>query len=398
MFCSVLEAVEELKKGNFVIVVDDKDRENKGKLVIAAEKATPEKINFMIKYAKGLVCVPLTKQRADELNIDLMVPEQFNTETTKCNFTVSVDYKHGTKTGISAYAMSATIKALVDKTSNLNAFSRPGNIFPLIAEKGGVLKRAGHTEAAIDLVNLAGVYSAAVICEIINDDGTMARKTDLISFAKEHDLGILSIADLIKYKRNKEMDITETDKIHLPTKYGNFLMKVFHTNIDDLDHIALIKGEIKEKKDVLVRVHSECITGDLFSSCRCDCGDQLIKSMEIIEQEGEGVILYMRQEGRGIGLLNKVKAYALQEKGMDTVEANHTLGFDVDLRDYGIGAQILKKLGLSSIRLLTNNPRKIVGLKGHGLIVCERVPLVIEPNKHNNCYLETKKQKLNHLL
>ncbi|MDP2749301.1 MAG: bifunctional 3,4-dihydroxy-2-butanone-4-phosphate synthase/GTP cyclohydrolase II [Nanoarchaeota archaeon] len=398
MLCSVNKAVDELKKGNFIIVVDDADRENEGDLVIVAEKAVPEKINFMIRHARGLICVPLTGQRLDELGISPMIPEQHNTESNRCKFTISVDYKHGTTTGISAFDRAATVSALISDKSKSDDFIKPGHIFPLKYEEGGVLKRAGHTEAAIDLARLANLYPAAVICEIINEDGSMSRMPDLIAFAKKHKLYIISIESLIRHQRSQFSNIHETEEIELPTRHGNFKMKIFESDVDKKHHIALIKGDIKNKTDVLVRVHSECITGDAFSSRRCDCGEQLHKAMEMIEKEGQGVILYMRQEGRGIGLVNKVKAYALQEKGFDTVEANNKLGYDDDLRDYGIGAQILKKLGLSSIRLLTNNPRKVIGLEGHGLKISKRIALLIEPNEKNRYYLETKKNKLKHLL
>jgi 3,4-dihydroxy 2-butanone 4-phosphate synthase / GTP cyclohydrolase II len=398
MFSEIPKAIEEFHKGNFVIIVDDEDRENEGDLVIAAEHATPEKINFMIKHAKGLVCLPIIGERLDELNISPMVNQKDNTECTKCNFTVSIDHKHNTSSGISAHDRAATIKAVLDKTNHSDDFSKPGHIFPLRYEKGGVLKRAGHTEASVDLAMLANLYPAAVICEIIKEDGTMARVPDLTEYAKTHGLAIITIKDLIQYRLRDVSNVTMAAQSTLPTKWGDFRIVVYKNTIDDKEHLVLVKGDVNNMEDVIVRVHSECLTGDVFGSQRCDCGEQLNKAMKIISDEGKGVILYMRQEGRGIGLTNKIKAYTLQDSGLDTVEANKKLGFRDDLRDYGIGAQILKDLGLTTIKILTNNPRKIVGIDGHGLRVVQRVPLTTEPNLENKDYLQTKKIKMDHIL
>lgn len=395
-FADVESAIKDIKKGKMVIVVDDPDRENEGDLVCAAEKTTPEMINFMTKYARGLICVPMKDEQLKKLEIENMVDNP--TEKKGCSFTVSVDYRIGTTTGISAYDRAVTVQKLIDKHSKPDDFARPGHIFPLRYKEGGVLVRTGHTEAAVDLVELAGLYPAGTICEVMNDNGTMARMPDLVKFAKKHKLKILTIEDLINYRRQTEKLIKEVVRVDLPTKYGNFKSVLFEDTITKDVHLAIVKGNVKGKKDVLVRVHSSCETGDIFHSLRCDCGDQLEAALRAIEKAGQGAVLYMHQEGRGIGLANKLKAYHLQEQGMDTVEANVALGFAPDLRDYGIGAQILSELGMKSIKLMTNNPRKIVGLEGYGLKISGRVPVEISPTASNKRYLKTKKEKMGHIL
>jgi 3,4-dihydroxy 2-butanone 4-phosphate synthase / GTP cyclohydrolase II len=394
-FHTIEEALADLKQGKIIIVVDDEDRENEGDLVALAEKATPEVINFMITHGRGLVCVPLEEKRAKELDLPMMVSH--NTDRHGTAFTVSVDAMN-TSTGISAFERADTIGQLIDEKKGPNDFRRPGHIFPLIAREGGVLRRAGHTEAAVDLARLCGAYPAGVICEVIKEDGTMARVPDLIELARTFDLKLITIQDLIQYRRQKETLIHREVSVRMPTEFGEFTMVGYSNDVDYKEHVALVKGEIDPDRPVLVRVHSECLTGDVFGSMRCDCGPQLHAALQKIEEEGSGILLYMRQEGRGIGLLNKLRAYKLQEEGLDTVEANLRLGFRDDLREYGIGAQILRDLGVRKIRLMTNNPRKITGLKGYGLEVVEVVPIELPPNQVNRKYMETKKTKLGHLL
>jgi 3,4-dihydroxy 2-butanone 4-phosphate synthase/GTP cyclohydrolase II len=395
-FSTIESAVRDLKKGKIVIVVDDEDRENEGDMIFSAQKSTTALVNFMIKKAGGLVCIPMEEERLDELEISMMSPR--NTALHQTAFTVSVDYKHGTTTGESALDRNKTIKALINKKTNPDDLCRPGHIFPLKSAKGGVLRRAGHTEAAVDLAKLAGHYPAGVLCPIINDEGAMARLPELIAVAKKYKLKIITIRDLIDYRIQRENLIEKIVDVDLPTKLGHFQLHLFRSMIDNKEHIALVKGTIDPGKPIIVRVHSECLTGDLLGSLRCDCQDQLHKSMQIIEEEGNGVVLYMRQEGRGIGLANKLKAYKLQDEGKDTVEANEMLGFKADLRDYGIGAQILRYLGIRKIILLTNNPKKVVGLKGYGLEIIKIVPIEVPYNSLNEKYLITKRDKLGHLL
>ncbi|SDW32029.1 bifunctional 3,4-dihydroxy-2-butanone-4-phosphate synthase/GTP cyclohydrolase II [Paenibacillus sp. CF384] len=395
-FDTIEEAIYDLILGKAIIVTDDEDRENEGDLIALASKATPEIINFMITEARGLVCVPITAERAEELDLPPMV--QRNTDYHGTAFTVSVDHA-STTTGISAYERSQTIQALMDGSgAKADDFRRPGHIFPLIGKKGGVLRRAGHTEAAIDLARMCGSKPAAVICEIIKEDGSMARLPDLIEFKAKHNLKLISIQSLIHYRNEKEKLVERVVDVKMPTDYGVFRAVAYTNEVDNKEHVALVKGEIDPTQPILVRVHSECLTGDVFHSHRCDCGPQLEAALRQINEAGNGVLLYMRQEGRGIGLINKLKAYQLQEQGLDTVDANIKLGFAPDLREYGIGAQILKDLGIRKMRLLTNNPRKIRGLEGYGIEVVERVPIQMDANEDNNGYLHTKKSKLGHLL
>ena len=395
----VKKAIEEIKKGKMVILCDDEDRENEGDLAMAAEKVTPEAVNFMAKYGRGLICLSLTGEKVQQLDLPLMVHTSTNTSAFQTAFTVSIDAKKGTSTGISTADRAVTVLAAIADDAKPDDLARPGHIFPLQAKDGGVLRRTGQTEGSVDLSRLAGLKPAGVICEIMNEDGTMSRMPDLEKFAKQHDLMIVTVADIIRYRLNMESLVKRAVDTFLPTEYGGDFRAIIYENIvDSNSHIALVKGEWEPDEEVLVRVHSECLTGDSLGSLRCDCGEQLHKAMALIEAEGKGIIVYMRQEGRGIGLFNKMRAYALQDQGKDTVEANIELGFDEDLRDYGIGAQILRDLGVSKMRLLTNNPRKIIGLEAYGLVITERISIQSKPKKHNIKYLQTKKKKMGHIL
>lgn len=395
MLNTIESAIEDIKNGKLVIVVDDEDRENEGDFITAARNATPEVINFMSKYGRGLICAPITQQRADELQLELMVTN--NTALHETPFTVSVDLiGYGCTTGISAHDRSKTVQALIDPKIKPSELGRPGHIFPLRAKEGGVLRRTGHTEATIDLARLAGFEPAGVLVEIMNEDGSMARLPELLKIAKKFDLKVVSIKDLIEYRLKTDSLIEEVVHVDMPTKYGHFTLYAFREKLTGGEHLALVKGKWEKDEPVLTRVHSSCFTGDILGSFRCDCGDQLHKAMQMVEQEGKGAILYMNQEGRGIGLLNKLQAYKLQEEGLDTVEANLKLGFGMDERDYGVGAQILRYLGITKLRLMSNNPKKRAGLKGYGLEITDIVPIEIKPNPHNEKYLKTKRDKLGH--
>jgi len=393
---SIPEAIQDIKDGKFVIIVDNEDRENEGDLAIAAEKVTPDAINFMAKHARGLICMPITGQRLDELGIPLMVDRNTSRFTTA--FTVSVEAKHKISTGISAADRAQTVKTIVDPNTRPSDLVYPGHMFPLRARDGGVLVRAGHTEAIIDLARLAGLYPAGVICEILNDDGSMARLPQLTAMAEKYGIKIISVTELIAYRSRHEKLVHRVAEAKLPTNYGEFVAIAYKSDVDPSEHIALVMGDVTSPEPVLVRVHSECLTGDVFGSLRCDCGEQVALAMKAIAKECRGVLLYMRQEGRGIGFHNKIRAYALQDNGLDTVEANISLGFAPDLRDYGVGAQILTDLGIREIRLLTNNPKKVISLEGHGLKVVQTVPIIVPPNPHNRRYLETKQKKMGHIL
>ena len=396
MFATVPESIADIKAGKFIIIVDDENRENEGDLAVAAEKVNPEAINFMAKHARGLICLPIVGHRLDELKIPLMVQE--NTAKFSTAFAVSIEAKHKTSSGISAHDRAATVKVVLDSNTKPDDLARPGHMFPIWAKEGGVLVRAGHTEAIVDLAKFAGLYPAGVVCEIMNEDGTMARLPQLEVMADKFGIRIISIADLIAYRRRHEKLVERVAEAKLPTRYGEFVVIAYRSKVDPDQHVALVRGDITGDEPVLVRVHSECLTGDVFGSLRCDCGGQIALAMEKIAAEGRGVFLYMRQEGRGIGFHNKLRAYALQDQGLDTVEANIALGFDADLRDYGIGAQILADLGLHKIRLLTNNPKKVIGLESYGLQIVEIVDLRTPPTPYNLEYLKTKQKKLGHLL
>ena len=393
---TIEEAIEDFREGKFIIVVDDEDRENEGDLIIAAEKITPEKVNFMLKHARGVLCAPITISRCEELNLPHQVMN--NTSVLGTPFTVTIDKLEGCSTGVSAADRAATIRALADPTSTPETFGRPGHINPLYAQEKGVLRRAGHTEACVDMCRLAGLYPAAALMEIMSDDGTMARLPELRKFADEYDLKLISIADLIAYRLKQESIVEQGEEVDLPTEYGHFRLIPFRQKSNGLEHIAIIKGDVKGEEPVLVRVHSSCMTGDIFGSLRCDCGEQLHEALRMIEKEGRGAVIYLNQEGRGIGLMEKMKAYKLQEKGMDTIEANICLGHQADERDYGVGAQILRHIGITKMRLMTNNPVKRVGLEAYGLSVVENVPIEITPNPYNEFYLHTKKERMGHTL
>ena len=395
-FNSIDSALEEIKNGRCIIVVDNEDRENEGDLVSASELITPDMVNFMAKEGRGLICVTIDSKKARSLNLEPM--ERKNSSLYETNFTISVDASKNTTTGISAFDRSETIRVIIDEKSKESDLARPGHIFPIVGKDGGVLRRAGHTEASMDLARLAGLKPSGVICEILADDGTMARGKTLFEFAKKHNLKIISIADLIRYIRKTEKLVKKVEEVNLPTKYGNFKLHLYEDIFDNNSHLALSLGDFSHEKSTLVRVHSECLTGDVFHSQRCDCGDQLETAMQMIANNKSGIIVYLKQEGRGIGLLHKIKAYRLQEGGLDTVEANEKLGFSADLRDYGVGAQILKDLGITNITIMTNNPKKLVGLEGHGLNIVSRIPIKIKPNQNNKEYLKTKKSKLGHIL
>jgi 3,4-dihydroxy 2-butanone 4-phosphate synthase / GTP cyclohydrolase II len=395
-FHTIDEAIEDFRQGKILIVVDDDDRENEGDFVCAAEFTTPDVVNFLVRHGRGIVCAPIESGRARELGLDLMVDS--NTSLHETPFTVSVDYLHGTTTGVSAADRAETVRSFVRPETRPADLARPGHVFPLRALEGGVLRRAGHTEAVVDLCRLAGLYPAGILCEIMNEDGTMARVPDLLKIARHFHLKIISVRDLIAHRMLREKLVTRVVDTQLPTRYGAFQIHLYRSETDQKEHLALVKGTIDPDTPLLVRVHSECLTGDVFGSLRCDCSEQLVAALHMVERAGSGVILYMRQEGRGIGLMNKLRAYALQDQGMDTVEANEKLGFRADLRDYGIGAQILRDLGVVKMALLTNNPKKVVGLGGYGLQIVERIPLEMDPNEVNKRYLQTKRDKMGHLI